>query len=379
MDRLEGDWKDIREIIVFGWGNVGKKCIDKLMDDFHVIRIIDNAEEKHGEYKGIRITSLKDAFEIAKHNKIIVMTNGKVYFRIREELQGIGLEEYRDFCSIELFVSEWYWKYKKQNCILEIHTAVTMRCTLKCKNCNMFVPYYKEKIDYTFEDIKQDYDLLFRFVDYVFCIELLGGEPLLNRELDRIIRYLSENYGNRIGEIGIVTNGSIAPDDSLAATLGKYHVASYISDYTGSVPYREKLEETINVYKAKKLKYEIRQAMLWKDFGIPRCKGEYRPGSVREHMLTCAPLFHGLNDKKYYFCHVSWSAEKAGFYRLSEDDFVDLCKLDADSNHDKRKLIYHSMGEDLPKGHVSLCRLCGGCGEDNQVEVHAGEQYMKDA
>ncbi len=376
MNQLEDSWKDIRDIIAFGWGNVGKKSIDKLMADFNVIQIIDNEEEKQGEYRGIKITSLKNALEIVRQNKIIVMTNGKVYLRIKEELQGIGMKEYRDFCSIERFISEWYWKYKNQNCILEIHTAVTMRCTLKCRNCNMFVPYYKEKIDYAFEEIKQDYDLLFQFVDYVFCIELLGGEPLLNRDLGRIILYLSENYGNRIGAIGIVTNGSVVPDDNLLAILSKCHVTSYISDYTGTVPYKKKLGEVISVYKEKGLRYEIRQALQWKDFGIPCRKGEHQSESVRKHMLTCAPLFHGLNDKKYFFCHVAWSAEKAGFYKLTENDFIDLCRLAVGCDNDKRKLIYHSMGENLQQGYVSLCQVCGGCGEDNLIEVNAGEQYV---
>ena len=376
MNRLEDSWKDVKDILVFGWGNVGKKCIDKLMADFNVVQIIDNEEDKQGEYSGIKIASLKNTLKLIKQYHVVVMTNGKVYLQIREELQSIGLKEYRDFCSIELFISEWYWKYKKQNCILEIHTAVTMRCTLKCKNCNMFVPYYKEKIDYTFEDIKQDYDLLFQFVDYVFCIELLGGEPLLNRDLSRIILYLSEKYGNKIGTIGVVTNGSLIPDDDLVAVLSKYCVTTYISDYTDSVSYGDKFEEVINVYKAKKLKYEIRQAILWKDFGIPCRKGEYESESVREHMLTCAPMFHGLNDKKYYFCHVAWSAEKTGLYKLEENDFLDLSRLDADSDIDKRKLVYHSMGENLWMGHVSLCRICGGCGKDNPIEVHAGEQYI---
>lgn len=377
MSRLEDDWKEVRDILVFGWGNVGKKCIDKLMMDFHVVQIIDNEEEKQGEYNGIKIAGLDSTLEIVKKYKVIVMTNGKVYSQIREELQDIGLKEYRDFCSIELFISEWYWKYRNQNCILEIHTAVTMRCTLKCKNCNMFVPYYKERIDYSFEEIKRDYDLLFQFVDYVFCIELLGGEPLLNRDLNRIILYLSERYGDRIGTIGIVTNGSVVPDDELAIALSNDKVIIYISDYTAAVSYGERFEEVVNAYKDKNLRYEIRQTILWKDFGIPCRQGEYRSESVREHMLTCAPMFHGLNDKKYYFCHVAWSAEKAGFYRLEESDFIDLGRLDAGCDMDKRRLAAHSMGENIGQGHVSLCRICGGCGRDNPIEVRAGEQYIQ--
>ena len=45
----------------------------------------------------------------------------------------------------------------------------------------MFMPYYKEQIDYTAIDILADLELLFRHVDYIASYRLLGGEPLLNK------------------------------------------------------------------------------------------------------------------------------------------------------------------------------------------------------
>lgn len=91
---------------------------------------------------------LNEVIEIAKIYKIIVMTGGKEYRNIAYELEKIGLKENKDFCSIEIFISDWYWEKFHLNCLLEVHTAVTMRCTLQCKNCNMFVPYYKKIIEY---------------------------------------------------------------------------------------------------------------------------------------------------------------------------------------------------------------------------------------
>ena len=51
---------------------------------------------------------------------------------------------------------------------------------------------------------------------------------------------------------------------------------------------------------------------------------------VREHMLSCGPIFHGLNDGKYYYCHVSWSADKAKLLKNVSDDYIDLRTLDDD-------------------------------------------------
>lgn len=98
---------------------------------------------------------------------------------------------------------------------MEVHSTITSRCTLKCKHCNMFMPYYKEHVDYTAKDILEDLELLFRHVDYIVSYEILGGEPLINGELADMIRQIGDRYGNRIGNIGIITNGTLLPDEQL--------------------------------------------------------------------------------------------------------------------------------------------------------------------
>ena len=52
----------------------------------------------------------------------------------------------------------------------------------------MFMPYYKEHVDYTAKDILENLELLFRHVDYIVAYEILGGEPLINGELADMIR-----------------------------------------------------------------------------------------------------------------------------------------------------------------------------------------------
>ena len=97
---------------------------------------------------------------------------------------------------------------------------------------------------------------------------------------------------------------------------------------------------------------------------------------VKEHMLKCAPLFHGVNDEKFYFCHISWSAEKAGIFKNAYNDYVELKELDSNKLEDRRKLSQFSMGN-WEKGYLDLCRFCGGCGEDNLHFVPIGEQFHR--
>lgn len=369
MNKLVDEWLTIDKIVLYGWGNVGKKCFSKFEEDFTIISIIDNDSNKQGYFRGVPIKNANDASDLIKSNKIVVLTGGKVYKNIADSLKKLGLKEYVDFCPVEVFISEWYWNKKGENYLLEVHTAVTMRCTFNCRNCNMFVPYYQEKIDYSVDELKRMYDLFFKYVDYVFCITLLGGEPFATPATTELISYLGEKYIDKIGVINIISNGSIVPDDKTIATMMKNNVLVYLSDYSAVISYKEKLMEVAEKLRSNHIEYVIRRSKEWKDFGFPLTLFK-ADKNVKEHMKTCAPLFHGLNDNKFYYCHVAWSAEKAGLYELSKDDYVDLNQLNV---AEKRKITQHALG-DMEGQYVSLCKVCGGCGEDNPNNVKAAIQ-----
>lgn len=143
----------------------------------------------------------------------------------------------------------------------------------------MFMPYYNNHIDITLENFKEDMDNLFSVEDRIFSVGILGGEPIINKQLPEIILYLQENYGDRIGEIFVITNGTILPDNS------------------------------------------------------------FNFNNVRNHMMECFPIFRGINDSKLYFCHVAWSAEKCGMYTLQEEDYFDIKKIDKFNEEQVKEFI----------------------------------------
>ena len=75
---------------------------------------------------------------------------------------------------------------------------------------------------------------------------------------------------------------------------------------------------------------------------------------------------------RYYYCHVSWSADKAKLLKNVSDDYVDLRTLNDDDSA-KEAILEHSKGN-MTKGFVKLCKICGGCGNDNTEFVNAAEQ-----
>ena len=372
-NKLIDDWKDISELVIYGFGKVAHDNIEFFKNNFNIVYIVDSNKEKcNCEFKGISVKHVDDVKDDLKNHKIVIMTANRNAALVGEDLEKFGLQSGKDFCSMEQFLTEWFWNYKKKVCLMEVHSTVTSRCTLKCKHCNMFMPYYKEHVGYTAKDILEDLELLFRHVDYIVAYRILGGEPLINNELEDMIKQIGDRYGDRIGNIGIITNGTLLPDEKLIETSKKYNVKFDFSDYTDVVDYKKRFDESVKIVSNAGLRYSVNRSLRWCDFGFPVNNRMYDFDKVREHMLSCGPIFHGLNDGKYYYCHVSWSADKAKLLKNVPDDYVDLRKL-GDDDSAKEVILEHSNGN-MAKGFVKLCKICGGCGNDNTEFVKAAEQ-----
>lgn len=372
FEKLSEDWRNIEKVIIFGWGKYGQRLIDSILKDFEIRAIIDNDSEKNGiTYNSIPIVALERASDFIKNYKIIVMTHNEAYADISKMLNAIGLHEYFDYCKIERFAVEWYWRFRGGVNVFELHTSVTTRCTLKCLKCNMFMPYYDAPGDMSCEQLKTEFDMLFEHIDYVYNYEFLGGEAFLNKDLNDILSYLFENYGERIAQVGIITNGTIIPDEDIWELLKKYRVYLSISDYTATVPYTERLERFISCAEEHGIRYKVLRSLQWKDFGFPEQPCSYN--NVRQHMLCCGPVFHGYNDGRLYYCHVSWGAEQCGLIKLDCDDYIDLKQIDKNDFFGKQQLAKYSLGE-WDRGYVSMCKLCAGCGNDNNNIISAGIQ-----
>lgn len=276
--RLTDDWENTENIIIYGFGKVAHDNLDFFKNNFNIVYIVDGDKSKCNiEYKGIAVKYVDDVKDELKNYKIIIMTANRNVELVGKDLEKLGFISGENFCSMEQFLTEWFWKYKKKACLMEVHSTITSRCTLKCRHCNMFMPYYKERF-----------------------------------------------------------------------------------------------ENAVQIVSDANLRYSVNRSLRWCDFGFPVNNRMYDFDKVREHMLSCGPIFHGLNDGKYYYCHVSWSADKAKLLKTVPDDYVDLRVLNDDENA-KEMILEHSKGN-LAKGFVKLCKICGGCGNDNTEFVKAAQQ-----
>lgn len=96
---------------------------------------------------------------------------------------------------------------------------VTEACTLKCKLCLAFVPYYQKYTRMSLQDAKIIFERYFQIVDGVEKVSITGGEPLLNPEIDSILKLLYCYSDKILKEIIFITNGTIKFSDNILETF----------------------------------------------------------------------------------------------------------------------------------------------------------------
>lgn len=374
LNKLSEDWNGITEIVLYGFGRECRRFIDKLILDFKIPFIIDNdPAKKNTKYKGIPIIAWEEAEKCLGNRKIVVTTKFRQYHKIAEQLSNAGLMLNRDYISIKHFVPEWYWKNKKLCCLYTIDMVISAKCNYRCKNCNMFMPYYKNSITYTFDELKKNVDSLFGVIDYVGYIALLGGESLLCTCPVEFIEYIATAYAGRFGTMTFHSNGSIIPSVELLQTIKKYDLTYLVSDYGEAAPDRKNIETVAKLLEEYQIKNDIIKDLLWRDVGFPETPNHFEGGELEYHLQSCSSDWRAVNDGKFYYCNLAWSAEKAGLFELKKSDYLEMEELAALGDSGKEKLLRFSEGE-IEGGYMSFCKVCGGCGSDNENFVVPGLQ-----
>lgn len=371
--KLKDDWKGIKEIVLYGLGNLTRQHIDTMKSDFHILAVIDNAPRKRNTvYKAIPVLSIDDAGLKPGKCKIVLMTVVQsIQQSMKSELEALGLKEYEDFCGIDRFVSEWYWVNRQQARVYQLDMAVTTLCTMKCKNCNMFIPYHNSREKVTKEELRESLDSFFSKFDYVYHFSIVGGEPFLNGNTEFVLRHIWKNYIDKIDRIKITTNGTVLPGKELVEWIKKCNAEIKVSDYSQSSGCDNKIEKLCGVFEEHNIPYRVLPDLEWKDFGFPHSPCCYT--EVEKHRKECGVTWRGLNGSRIYYCNVIWSAEQAGLYKAVPQEYFCLEKL-YNGEAGMEEVLKFVLGDMEMEDEINFCKLCGGCGADNPAIVPAGIQ-----
>ena len=371
MWKLDNSWEQIEKLIIYGFGRVAKANIDILLNDFSIIKIIDNNDAYKGSiYKGIPIISLREykGQEIGGE-KIVVAATGRALESITNELECGGWKQGVDYTDISTFLGEWYLRFKGKLSIGRVAHSITQKCTFRCKDCQILIPYIKEQKHFDLAILKKDIDLFFGVVDFVSDFDIMGGETFLYPNLLQYLEYLLSNYKDKIGNIQLVTNASIVPGKDVLTYISDKGIKVRISDYSNEIPYKEKIEKFVNELEFYNISYDRFEEMQWTMFGYPYGERivEDNKEIMQKHMKKCnGGMSKSLQNGKLYYCNTAGGACGNMGYKLDKSDYIDLAELSHTSIDDKNKIWRYCMGE-MENGAMKICGYCRGYADERII------------
>ena len=241
-----------------------------------------------------------------------------------------------------------------------LDVVLTERCSLKCVDCSNLMQYYDKPIGAEVEVLVQTLRNFLETVDYVSELRLIGGEPLVSKNVERVLDTIYE-YSN-FDKIVLYTNGTVVPKESLLKKFQDRRVWVKISDY-GSVS--RKAELVANTCKSWGINCIHEQVTEWEDVGRILFRGR----TVAENKVVfgncCVndtlTLLHG----QLYACPFSAHTDNLGVLKNADADKVDMLNLE--NLKDRIRSIYQD------KNVLVACNLCNG--RDHIVDkVVAGVQ-----
>ena len=231
----------------------------------------------------------------------------------------------------------------------------TSKCNLNCKYCLNFNEYLSCCQDVSFEDFKDNVDALFSKFDAVFSLHLCGGEPMVVKELPKFIRYLKENYRDRIFEFFIITNGTIVPNEEILSAVKSLHGSFLIDDYCDTVP-QSKVAEITLALERHDISYTVNKVDRWFDLDITRTDfSGLSEDALEKHKDNCNSYLQEFGEKRFYACCYQQYAHRAGQANLEETDYIDIVSAS------KMELLEFRQGY-TKKGYTTLCSRCKGIG-----------------
>jgi organic radical activating enzyme len=235
-------------------------------------------------------------------------------------------------------------------------------CTLKCKHCSMLMPHFKEKWELEVADAMRYIANFLRGVDEVISFNLIGGEPLLYKELHLVIDFLQQN--EKVKRILLTTNCTIIPSSENLAALKKSKVELFLSDY-GII---NKMAQLVSVLEKENINFKIHSDQKWIIFGGTACRRK-SPKVLDYEYTRCqfSQSCKALLKDKYFSC------ERAARMHMLGNVYDSGCDYVALSEEEPAEVIRTKIKDMVVRRTANACNHCDAAQADPGL-IEAGEQ-----
>lgn len=369
------------KIYIYGAGEYGKGLFERLRPVQNQIVFIDGNRRKQEEgYCGRKVISPEFlSSELIDNAILIVAASENNTAIIIKKLLIMGLEENKDFFRyrtfIDVFLPIYLYYCSNKIYFQDITILVTEKCTLRCKKCAPMYPYLKSPSHRTLEQVKEDLDRLFDYVDYVWDLIFTGGEPFIHPQFYDILEYAINTYKEKFGHIQIISNGTIVPDKKLLEVMADeseklyVSVSNYIS-YIKNETLKRKFNKCIEKFIEYKVNYEFNNSENWVDFGFAdnaKRYGHTEESYLRVFFDDCNSSCRAFYKGHFIYCVPAYYSDIA-IYDSGERDKDNFYLPDR-----MEDLLEWSLGFNR-KGYLDMCRICNGYITINPNLIKPAEQ-----
>lgn len=246
-----------------------------------------------------------------------------------------------------------------------VQFAITTRCTLRCQDCSVMIPRFADTdvphIEMTFPQFRESLDTLLAGVDHIRSVLILGGEPLLHRELPEIVAYAARQ--EKIGLVDIVTNCTLLPSQALLDAVAQYRHKTFfgLSNYTKNpeVAALVKREQIIALLKANDIKHSLDSGTgKWFRYSLEKC--DISPNEIKSIFAGCQ-WHHCLYvlGGDLAVCPRSLIGHRLGAFALDDADIISLLRDDSRGGNDSEtRDIRRQLLAFFEKETLDACRYC---------------------
>ncbi len=254
-------------------------------------------------------------------------------------------------------------------------------CTLNCQYCSTSTPQYRKDGKPYFVSLdmfQRECQGAFKIYDFVECVTLSGGEPLLHKDIADITAYTLKTFSSQFNRFRITTNGTMLPSAALLDAIHTYSdgkVEFTIDDYG---PVSDKVKKLAQILRENHIPFRIDQYTGenqycggWVDFGpLNEFRGysEEKVHEIVQHchfgQWKCLDIMKG----KLFLCPRASIGFNLGYFSLPDDEYIDL--LDSSQSLAKKREIAAAFGTKA----VHACQYCNGFDPEKSKRVPGGVQ-----
>ena len=244
-------------------------------------------------------------------------------------------------------IAGMFFRFRKLH---HLEMIITTKCNLRCRNCSNLIPEIQDRAkDVSFEEFKRDLDLLMSNFDYIYRLQIHGGEPMLHPEIAKIMAYVLQ-YKEKIRIAVIVTNGTNLPSRELLDVISKNKVAIIASPYRFNKTMLEKLRTTCAENQVLYTQFGER---YWFKFDPP-VKETYSIDELRTKYWTCPNNgFPAYKNGRLYVC-----ARVANILDYKDNLVDDGVNLNTRSTNNAMKFLMRDYSVNCKYCNINRNEMC---------------------